>query len=509
MISDEINDITGLEAFLLAVEDNGVQLVTGVAGFPTTLLIEKLVQTKNVNAFWMTNEKSALEKALGASVTGQRALVIVKHVGMNVLSDPLITATYHTIGAGVVILAGDDVGALASQNAQDSRFYGSVAQVAVFDPSTVQEAYDIFTYAYELSEKSQIPIIIRITPRLLKSTSTLVRTSKDFDTKLLDSSIWTLTTKGKHQRFHNIVTPLLQKAVEESIFNKIRSMGNKIGIISSGYVSTLVSEVISNSKNNQYDHLSLQMTYPFAFNQSKQFIDTHEILLVIEESEPYIESHIAITKKVKGKFTGHIPYGQIETIHIEHALKFINTDKLKTYNKIQTIASRGSRPICADCPFMPIYRALALTDVMVAGDMGCSIKAAPSPLNAIDVSFALGSAISTACGFRNKGVAVIGDFALSHSGIIGLINAVENKDNVVIIVLQNDIAAMTGGQNSPNLINIIKELVQDITLLELMPYDRDTSNEYVDKISKLITSKINIQGINVIYATGLCIKYKF
>ncbi|MGB3907382.1 MAG: indolepyruvate ferredoxin oxidoreductase, partial [Methanomethylovorans sp.] len=167
----DIKNCTGIEALFLSFINSKVRIVTGVAGYPITALMEMLIkhQIKGYKAFWLTNEKAALEKALGASVTGQRSMVVVKHVGMNVLSDPLMTSVYHTIGAGVVIIAGDDTGARASQNEQDSRFYGNLAETALFDPSTPQGAYDAVRRAFEISEQAKVPVIIRITDRLLDS----------------------------------------------------------------------------------------------------------------------------------------------------------------------------------------------------------------------------------------------------------------------------------------------------------------------------------------------------
>lgn len=507
MTYGNLNIVNGLESLFFSVLDNNIQLITGVAGYPTTELMTFFVKMMDTNAYWMTNEKASMEKALGASVSGQRALVIVKHVGMNILSDPLITATYHTIGAGIIILTGDDVRPIASQNAQDSRFYGNLVQIALFDPSTVQDAYDIFGYAYELSERSQVPVIIRITDRLLHSKSELVRSNPKLSTNVFDNSIWKLTTKGKQQRFHNISLPILQQDVEKSAFNMMQLQNNDIGIISSGYASTVVNKLLSNSKYSMYSHFTLQMVSPFPFQQVKKFIDAHKTILIVEESEAYIESYVKITGKIKGKLTGHLPYGQIENDHIMYALNNISIDKLEKYTEIELISNRGSRPICETCPFMAVYLALKKINVMVAGDMGCSIKAACEPLNVVNTGFALGSSISTACGFKNKGIALIGDFALAHSGIVGIINAIENKDNVVVIILHNDIAAMTGGQHSPNLKDAIQALVKDVIFLELLPFT-ENSHDSVNKLEKMIKLKLKVAGINIIYITGPCTKYK-
>ncbi|MBC7085231.1 MAG: indolepyruvate ferredoxin oxidoreductase subunit alpha [Methanomethylovorans sp.] len=502
------NEITGLEALLSASLDAGVRLVTGVAGYPATLVMDLLIKHKNdrYSVFWMTNEKAALEKALGASVTGKRAMVIVKHVGMNVLSDPLMTSVYHTIGAGVVIIAGDDAGARASQNEQDSRFYGSLAEVAVFDPATPQGAYDAAIRAFVLSEQAKSPVIIRVTDRLLNSKGSVIANKQNVSGANFDKDIWKLTTKGKHQRFHIESMPLLEKEVQTTPLNKIQFGNDGIGIISSGYASLLVDKVLSEASSGDCAHLALQMVAPFPFDTVSHFISKCSRVLVIEETEPYIESHIAVTGKIKGKMTGHIPYGQVEAEHIKYALEHLEENILQKYTDIQTIKSRGPRFLCPDCPFMPLYRSLAEINVMVAGDMGCSIRAAAEPLQAIDTGFALGSAISTACGFENKGIAVIGDFALAHSGIIGLINAVHSGDEVVVVILQNRVAAMTGGQEAPDLMPVIKVMVADTTIIEMPAYTREMSSDTTDLLIHLLQSKLAQKGVSVIYLVGKCTK---
>ena len=504
-----IGEVTGLETLFLASLDSKIGLVTGVAGYPATAIMELLSQHKveGYTSFWMTNEKAALEKALGASVTGLRSLVVVKHVGMNVLSDPLMTSVYHTIGAGVVIIAGDDTGAKASQNEQDSRFYGCLAEVALFDPSTPQGVYDSITSAFVLSEQAKVPVIIRITDRLLNSKGSVVRKARqDGSIAVFDRSIWKLTTKGKHQRFHKESMPLLEKAVQATSLNRLKSGDGKIGIISSGYVSVLVDEVLSGAQWACCSHLALQMVAPFPFDAVRQFISKHDIVLVAEETEPYLESHVAVTGKVRGKMTGHIPYGQVEIGHICYALDFLEDKRLEKYSEVQTIKSRGSRSLCQDCPFMSLYKCLADIDVMVAGDMGCSIRAAPEPLQAVDTGFALGSAISTACGFKDKGIAVIGDFALAHSGIVGLINAVDSGDDLVVVILQNRVAAMTGGQEAPDLIHVVKALVSDTTIMEMPVYNDENSHNAEMQIRKLLKDKLIQKGVSVIYILGKCTK---
>ncbi len=513
-------EITGLEAIHLAAVDSDVRFITAVAGYPITAVADLFFKEKDSGFYqihWFTNEKAALEAALGASATGRRSMVLVKHVGMNVLADPLMTAMMHTIGSGLVILAGDDPGAKASQNEQDSRFYGAMAETAVFDPATPQDAYDALNRAFALCEETGGPVIMRITDRLEKAEQCIRRIIRTVNGKKgtqtpgkkFDREMWKYTMHGKHQRFHIFTEPLMMHEAENSRFNRVSISGKKVGIISSGYPSSKVDEVLSTQLvYSDCSHLALGLVTPLPKNIIKQFIDKHECILVVEESEAFIESYIDTCnlEKVHGKKSGHLPVGIIEKEHIEFALENIGMDKVSKYTDMQTIATRGARPICSDCPFMSLYN--VLHDIIpVAGDMGCSIRTAPEPLKAVDTGFSLGGSIATACGFPQKRIAVIGDFGLAHSGIIGLINAVSGGFDVLVIVLRNHIAAMTGGQESPDLLHVVTALVPDTILIDIDRYiaskDMDSAK---DMLSNIIKEELKTKGVSVIYIEGKCIK---
>ncbi|MEZ5336138.1 MAG: thiamine pyrophosphate-dependent enzyme, partial [Methanolobus sp.] len=274
------------------------------------------------------------------------------------------------------------------------------------------------------------------------------------------------------------------------------------------YPSLIVDELLSTQLvYSSYSHLSLGIVSPFPGKLVKEFIDKHERILIVEESEAFIESYIGTCNSVLGKRSGHLPAGMIEKEHVEFALENIDNDKVSKYTEIQTIVSRGSRPICSDCPFMPLYN--VLHDINpVAGDMGCSIRTAPDPLNAVDTGFSLGGAISTACGFPGKGIAVIGDFGLAHSGIVGLINAIDGGFDILVLILQNEVAAMTGGQGTPDLKEVVKTLVPNMISIDL---DESLSSEESVKtqetLDKMIHQKLNEKGVSVIYIEGKCIKF--
>lgn len=493
--------ISGAKSILETSRKCDIGLVSGVPGYPITSLMDSFIEDSffHDKSFWVTNEKVALEMALGASVTGTRALVLNKHVGMNVLCDPLISSTTHTIGAGVVVITGDDPGIAASQNEQDSRNFGTLAEVALYDPANPQDAATALSDAFRISEESHSVSIIRVTSRMLESLQEIEFPDSSEANAIYDLSIWDYTMKGKHQLFHAKSYPCLVAESEKKAASGLGENKGKLGIVSSGYVSTIVDEVI---RENQVDcsHLALNMVAPFPYRTIRDLIENHENILVAEETEPYLESHMAMSRKVKGKMTGHLPYGIVVADDISNAISEIDREQVKPERKIETIAFRGPRPLCADCPYLPLYRILGKLDVPVAGDIGCLIRSAPAPLRAVETGFSLGSSISVASGFSTKGISVIGDFGLVHSGIIGLINAVQLESDVLIIVLKNRVAAMTGGQEVPDLTNVVKQLSEDV-----MTISADDESE--EDLKKLILDKLGRKGISVIFLEGKCTKY--
>ncbi len=488
--------MNGLYAVVSALADCGVKTVTGVPGFPITELMETLKDPvfksgDSPRHEWSANEKVALELALGSSVCGERSAVITKHVGMNILADPLVTSATHTIGAGVVIIAGDDPGVEKSQNEQDSRAYGLVAEVPVFDPSTPETAYLCIKEAFLLSEKVKTPVIIRLTYRLLKKECKIARKkSKSNAAQHLDKKIWQLTMRGKHQRFHRESYPKMCGYAENSKLNTYTKRGN-VGVISSGFPSFIVDSIMP----PDVSHLSLTIVNPLPLELINRFISEHKRILVVEETEPVIEKQLS--GKVLGKLTGHMPYGIVTAGDVKNAFKNLDKETVTLNITPQTIEERGARLICDDCPYLPLYNAIKELNAPVAGDLGCSIMTASPPFSLLDAAFSLGSSIGTACGFNRKGIAIIGDFGLAHSGICGLINAVHNKHELVVVVLQNEVAAMTGGQVAPDLAGLVSSYVKDTETID--PKDID--------LKKKISRKLKKKGISVILARARCPRF--
>ncbi|MFA6373382.1 MAG: thiamine pyrophosphate-dependent enzyme [Methanothrix sp.] len=476
--------MSGWQAVVQAAHDAAVEVRTYVPGYPITDLAAALKAEISVN------EKVALEIALGASATGLRALVIVKQVGMNILADPLVISATHTIGSGLVIIAGDDLGPRGSQAEMDSRFYGTLTELPVLDPRSPASLHASILEAFTLSEWLRIPVIVRVTARLLadEGQEILPRTSKGA-VQYFEREGWDLTMRGRHQRHHDRILAFAEDASESTTLNRLEISGN-VGIIASGRPAALAEGL-------GVSLLSLGYSNPLPSRLLRRFIDGHRRVLVAEEPEPFIESQLAMNPKVRGKLTGHLPRGPLERADIIRALESLEETAEKRPQVYESVAKRGYAGVCQDCPFVPIFQALGKVDVPVAGDAGCTIRATREPYQSVDVVYGLGSSVGVASGFVKKGIAVVGDFALAHSGLQGLINAVWQKRDVLVVVLKNDVAAMTGGQEAPDLTCLVEALVPT-RYLELPASE--------EEVEQRLREELKRSGSSAVVARGKCTK---
>lgn len=475
----------GLDAVKRAVQDAGVDVITYVPGYPITELAESLGAEISVN------EKVALEIALGASATGARSLVVVKQVGMNILADPLVISATHTTGAGVVVIAGDDLGPKGSQAEMDSRYFGPLAELPVLDPKDPATLHCAILEAYMISEWLRIPVIVRVTSHLLSTEAPDIqsRLSKG-SSQEFERIAWELTVKGRHQKHHDVILAKAEEASEATTLNRIQISGD-VGIIASGYPANL-AECLGVSV------LSIAYAFPLPWKLIRRFVDGHRLILVAEEPEPFIESQLRMSPKIRGKLTGHLPRGPLERHDIERALEAIDQKTVSWQQVYESASERGYTGICDDCPYVPLFKALGRLGVPVAGDAGCAIRATREPYQSVDVVYGLGSSIGVASGFRKKGVAVIGDYAFAHTGIQGLINAIWQKRDVLVVLLKNDVAATTGGQESPDLIRLLETMVPTSSI-QLPALEGE--------MEQLLGSELARPGISAIVASGKCVKH--
>ncbi len=434
-------------AVALGAYEAGVRVVSSYPGTPSTEITEQLAKYKDIHTEWAPNEKVALEVAIGASVAGARAMSCMKHVGLNVAADPLFTCAYTGVNAGLVIAVADDPGMHSSQNEQDSRYYAMSAHVPMLEPADSQQAKDFTMLAFELSEKYDTPILLRLTTRIAHSQG-YVEIGEREETALKeykkDSKKYVMTPAGARPRHIEVEKreDLLQQDSNHFEINTVEYRNKKLGIVCGGSVYHYVKEATDASI------LKLGMVYPLPIEKIKRFSKNVDELIVVEELEPFIETQLkAAGIKCRGKeLFGR--QGELSVALIRNKLglgSLIESDKLLP-----------ARPpvMCAGCPHRGVFYVLSKLNLTVTGDIGCYTLGAAPPLSALDTCICMGASVGMAHGFdlarrENNVVGVIGDSTFVHSGITGVINSVYNKGKSTIIILDNSTTGMTGHQNNP------------------------------------------------------------
>jgi len=462
----------GNQAVARGAYEAGVAVATAYPGTPSTEITEFIAKYDDIYAEWSPNEKIALEVAIGASLAGARAIVSMKHVGLNVAADPLFTASYAGVNGGLVIVVADDPGMHSSQNEQDSRFYAKSAHVPMLEPSDSQEAKDYIKLAFELSESYDTPVIVRLTTRVAHSQS-MVELAEPQPIALKEY----VRNPKKHVMMpamakarHIVVEQRMKKLAKDSCqfdINKVEEGDPSIGIIASGIVYQYAKEVLP-----QASFLKLGMIHPLPKDLILDFASKVDKLYVFEELEPFIEEQIkSWGVQVVGKELFSVQ-GEYSSNMIERAIKGNSIN-------IKEKAELPNRPpvLCPGCPHRAVFYNLKKLKLTAMGDIGCYTLGALSPLDGIDACICMGASIGMAHGFEKargkdfskKVVGVIGDSTFIHSGIGGLIDIVYNKGVSTILILDNSITAMTGHQDNPATGRTIKgEIASALDLVALV-----------------------------------------
>lgn len=453
-----LRPMTGNEAIARGAWEAGVKVAAAYPGTPSTEILENLgaYPASDVHAQWSTNEKVACDVAIGASFSGVRAMTAMKHVGMNVAADAVMSQTYIGVNGGLVLVVCDDPGIHSSQNEQDTRFYGRLAMIPVLEPSDAQEALDYTRRAFELSERFDTPVVVRSTTRL-SHTRSLVRVGareeaapRGFREDPAKNVMIPSHARLRHPLLLDRVAKLREyfAAPEATRWERGRT---DIGIITMGTSYTYVKEVLPEASI-----LKLTASYPLAGELVAEFCRSVARVLVVEELEPFVEEEIrALGVAVEGK--AYFPrVGELSPELVREGLQKAGVLEGPTGTHDWGIQPLARPPVlCAGCPHITSYMALRTLGVRVAGDIGCYTLAAVAPLKSIDTCVAMGSSIANALGIAMAGnetkpiVATIGDSTFLHSGIPPLIDAVYNKANITVVLLDNHVTAMTGGQDHP------------------------------------------------------------
>ncbi|MBC8258120.1 MAG: indolepyruvate ferredoxin oxidoreductase subunit alpha [SAR324 cluster bacterium] len=454
----KIRPMMGNEAIAQGAWEAGVQVASAYPGTPSTEILENVANypESDIKAQWATNEKVAFDVASGASFAGVRSFVVMKHVGLNVASDTLMSQTYIGINGGMVIVVCDDPGIHSSQNEQDTRMYSRLAMVPTLEPSDAQEALDFVKLGYELSEEFDTPVILRSTTRL-SHTRSLVQPGKRTEAKplgFLEDPKKNVMIPG-HSRLRH--PKLLERETKlKAYFDSSEIIrwdkgSTDYGVITLGPPYTYVKEVLPEASV-----LKLGASYPLPEKRIREFCESVKQVFVVEELEPIVENEMrAMGLAVDGKkYFSRLGEFSPETVRsgFEDA-GILKNKKKKVSLKINPVV----RPpvLCAGCSHMSSFMVANAVDARVAGDIGCYTLAAVEPLSAIDTTVAMGSSIANAVGMDKAGtetkpiIATIGDSTFLHSGIPPLIDAVYNNADITVLLLDNKITAMTGGQHHP------------------------------------------------------------
>ncbi len=450
--------MTGNEAIARGAWEAGVRVAAAYPGTPSTEILEHLgtYPSEDLHAQWSTNEKVACDVAIGAAFAGVRALTVMKHVGLNVASDALMSQTYIGANGGLVVVVCDDPGIHSSQNEQDTRLFARLAMVPVLEPADAQEALEFTRRAFEISERFDTPVIVRSTTRLshTRSVVKLGERREPASRGFLEDPRKNVMIPAHARIRHPLLVEREAKLREYFAAPEFASWergDTKVGVITAGTPYTYVKEVLPEASV-----LKLSATYPLAESIVAKFCGAVERVFVVEELEPVLENEIrALGIAVAGK--DYFPrVGELSPELLREGFHKAG-DLEATAEPHDWEVTPIARPpvLCAGCPHTSSYMALRALDVRVAGDIGCYTLAAVEPLRSIDTCVAMGSSIANALGMAKAGtetkpiVATIGDSTFLHSGIPPLIDAVYNKANITVILMDNHVTAMTGGQDHP------------------------------------------------------------
>ena len=466
--------LLGNAAVARGLYESGCEIVSSYPGTPSTEITEEAAKYQEIYCEWAPNEKVALETAFGSALAGKRSFCAMKHVGLNVAADPLYTASYAGVNAGLVIAVADDPGMHSSQNEQDSRHHAIASKIPMIEPADSQEAIDFMKIAFDMSENFDTPVLFKMCTRISHSQS-IARLSdrqnhpaKKYEKNIQKNVMTPANAIRKHPMVEKRNKEISQWA-EISELNRIETASDitsKIGIITSSTSYQYVKEVFGDSVNV----LKLGLVNPLPENQIKKFAQNLEKLIIIEELDPIIEEFcrsLNLELEIHGKDLLPI-CGEYSQNLLREKLSFIfeetselqkekssKSSQIKNYFKIPDLPVRP--PImCAGCPHRGIFYVLSKLKLNVMGDIGCYTLGAAAPLFAMDMNLCMGASVSSLHGWNKansenekKSVCVIGDSTFAHSGITGLATIAYNNSNSTVIVLDNSITGMTGHQQNP------------------------------------------------------------
>ena len=523
--------LLGDEAIAQGAMDAGLSGVYAYPGTPSTEITEYIqhAQLSTIFCQWATNEKTAMEAALGMSYMGKRALVCMKHVGMNVCADAFMNAAITGVNGGLVVLAADDPSMHSSQNEQDSRFYAKFAMIPCLEPSNQQEAYDMMHYAFDLSEALKTPILMRVTTRMAHSRAVveLIDTPREQNTASAPENVqhFILLPAYARKNYAELVEAQddFISTSEQSHFNSYTKGTNpKRAILTTGIAYNYLMETISGHQTpeSRIEASILKITqYPLPEALIDQMVaDGAEEILVMEEGQPVVEELIRgmvpSSVAVKGRLTGDLPrMGELTPDSVAQVLSPNSLIASSPKNIPELVVGRPPA-LCQGCGHRDMYAALNEVaaeheGAKIFGDIGCYTLGALSPFHAIHACVEMGASITMAKGAADAGqfpsFAVIGDSTFTHSGMTGLLDCVNCKSNVVVLISDNLTTGMTGGQDSAGtgrLEAICLGLgVEPEHVRVVVPLPKN-----MEEIKQVLREEVAYNGTSVIIARRECIQ---
>ena len=499
--------LLGNAAVARGAYEAGVRVVSSYPGTPSTEITEQIVPYKEIYAEWAPNEKVAAEVAIGASIGGARAMSCMKHVGLNVMADPVFTVSYSGVNGGLVFCVADGPGMHTSQHEQDSRHYAEAAKIPMLEPSDSAECKNFTKLAYTISETFDAPAFLRLSTRVSHSQS-LVELEEPEEVALKpyekDAAKYVMMPANAIKR-HVVVEERMRKLAEYAEtcpINRVESKGNKIGVISAGIAYLYAKEALG----DQVDYCKLGMIYPMPKQMLLDFAAQHETVYVIEELDPFIETYcrslgISVIGKEAFSLLGEYTPHQIR--------KVVLGEEEPAYQVPGEPIPVRPPVMCAGCPHRGVFYVLHKLKLQVSGDIGCYTLGALPPFRAIDTCLDMGASITMAKGAADAGVfpaiAVIGDSTFTHSGMTGLLDAVNDKAQITVIISDNLTTAMTGGQDSAGT-NKFEAIclglgVEPEHVRVVVPLPKN-----MEEITRILREEIEYKGVSVIIPRRECIQ---
>ena len=515
--------LLGAEAIAQGAIDGGMSGVYAYPGTPSTEITEyvqkdKTAKEKNIHSQWSSNEKTSMEAAIGMSYAGKRAMVCMKHVGLNVAADAFVNSAITGVNGGLVITVADDPSMHSSQNEQDSRFYGKFAMIPILEPSNQQEAYEMTYKGFELSEKFKVPVMLRITTRLSHSRAGITR----FDAKPQnDNSLpsdprqFVLLPGIARGRYKGLLSNQINFEIdsEKSEFNSYtEGKDKKLGIVACGLALNYLNE---NYLNNDIPYPVLKIgQYPLPRKLVEKLFSECEEVLVLEEGAPIVEEMLKgylEKEKVKGRLDGSLPRdGELNPNLVGAALGF---EQEETEDVPEVVAQRPPA-MCVGCGHIDAYIALneavdAFGKGRVFADIGCYTLGALEPYNAINSCVDMGASITMAKGAADAGlipaVAVIGDSTFTHSGITGLLDAVSENSPITVLISDNFTTGMTGQQDSKAL-GKIEDICKGVGVDPEHIIVMNPIKKNHDDMVRILKEEMAYNGVSVVIPRRQCIQ---